>query len=205
MCPTAGAPTSPQDVSDAPSKELDIYAAEFADLVDRYTPHRDTPPSEWLKQLPGEVFLYYREGISTFGRTASTPVERRGRLYLIHTALLFMWMSWGRDTARDRFRNHLQKGTRRAASLVKLESYRRADVLVDYDVPGWFLQSTETWRATLRTNAVRADAVPDAALERTVRTQPTLDCPVGVLASLRAAGALPSLWDLPLEDLPLDA
>ena len=113
-----------------------------------------------------------------------------------------MWMSWGRETACARFQAHLRKGTRRAAALVKLEAYRRAGVLVDYDIPNWFFQPTEKWLVTLQTAAVRDDAVPDAGLTKTLRTQTTLDCPAGVLSALRAAGALPSLWDLSLEELP---
>ena len=83
------------------TKELDIYAAEFAKLVDRHSPTRSDTPTDWLRRLPDEAYRYFQEGISTFGSDAKTPIERRGRLYLIHSALLFMWMSWGKDEARE--------------------------------------------------------------------------------------------------------
>lgn len=187
---------SPQ-TEDAPS-ELDVYAAEFAKLVDHYTPTRGQDPSMWLRQLPNEAFRYFQQGIATFGDAAETPLERRGRLYLMHTALLFMWMDEGRQWAREQFRAYPRKGTRRAASLVMLEHYRRGGVLAQYDVLNWFLQPVEHWRTTLITRAVRIHSVPDHALKRDLRQTDVLQCRMAVLSTLRAAQAVPPLRALPL-------
>jgi hypothetical protein len=173
------------------ANELDIYAAEFAKLVDRYLPSRADVPSAWLTRLPDEAFLYYHRGTKTFGREARTPIERRGRLYLIHTTLLFMWMSWGRSTARDRFLSHAEKGTRRAASLISLEHYRRAGVLADYGVFSWFFEPVGQWDASLISAAVRPDRVPTPGLRGDLRQKPVVDCSADTFSTLRSAGALP--------------
>ena len=173
------------------ANELDIYTAEFAKLVDRYLPSRASTPSAWLARLPDEAFLYYHRGTATFGREARTPIERRGRLYLIHTTLVFMWMSWGKPTARDRFQSHAERGTRRAASLIALEHYRRAGVLADYGVFSWFFEPIGQWDTPLISAAVRADRVPDADLRADLRETPVLDCSADTFSTLRSAGALP--------------
>jgi hypothetical protein len=180
------------------TKELDIYAAEFAKLVDRHAPSRRDTPSDWLRRLPDEAYHYYREGVSTFGSDARTPIERRGRLYLIHTALLFMWMNWGKTTARERFTSHANEGTRRAASLVTLEHYRRAGVLADYSTSDWFFQPVGEWSATLISGAVDLRAVDDDALREALREQTTVNCNVLTLSSLRKRRAVPERHSLSL-------
>ena len=199
MSRTAGATASSEAFSETATKELDVYAAEFAKLVATYTPSRSDAPSAWLGRLPDEALDYYHRGISTFGTDAGTPVERRGRLYLIHTSLLFMWMNWGKDTARTRFQEHLEKGTRRTASLVMLEYYRRAGVLTHYDVPNWFYQPVEEWTVCLKTDALDPEQVSDGDLKRALQTQDLFVCEMPVLSSLHATGAIPSLHKLSLE------
>lgn len=173
------------------TKELDIFAAEFAKLVDRHTPSRSDTPSAWLRRLPDEAYRYYEEGIATFGADARTPIERRGRLYLIHTALLFMWTSWGKETARERFQSQPNEGTRRAASLVTLERYRRAGVLAEYDMSHWFFQPVGEWDVTLISGAVTNDAVDDEALRTALKEQTTVSCDVLTLSRLRSNEAVP--------------
>lgn len=199
MTKAAAAQASSQHFNPASSKELDVYAAEFAKLVAQCTPHRDGVPDDWLRQLPDEAFDYYREGIATFGEEAASPVERRGRLYLIHTCLLFMWISWGREKARTRFRNHLSKGTRRAASLVKLEYLRRAGVLSDYDVPNWFYQPVDEWTAALVTEDVQLKTIPDGEMKRKLQEQDVVQCRMTTLSTLQGAGIIPPLPALSLK------
>lgn len=199
MKKAAAAQASSEHFNSASSKELDVYAAEFAKLVAQCTPHRDSTPAGWLRQLPDEAVDYYREGIATFGKEAATPVERRGRLYLIHTCLLFMWMSWGKEKARTHFRTHLTKGTRRAASLVKLECLRRAGVLSDYDVPNWFYQPVDEWTATLVTEDVQLDTIPDGETKRQLQEQDVVQCRMTTLSTLQGAGIIPPLPALSLK------
>ena len=181
--------------SDAPPteehSELDLYAAEFAKLVRHYPPARTDAPSDWLAQLPDEAFEYFHRGTATFGRTARSPIERRGRLYLIHTALVFMWMSWGKQTARERFQKQAEKGTRRAASLIALEHYRRGGVVADYAAEHWFFQPIDRWTVRLFRAAVRADAVSDPDRRSRLRDQSLVQCTVDTFSELRAEGALP--------------
>ena len=179
--------------------ELDLYAAEFAKLVDRYAPSRTDAPSDWLQQLPDEAFSYYHHGTLTFGREAKTPIERRGRLYLIHTALVFMWMTWGKSKARRLFQSHAHKGTRRAASLVMLEHYRRGGVLSTYNVYDWFFRPVDQWQVTLVCEAVQADQVEDAPLQRSLRAETVTQCSAKAFSQLRASGALPSRGRLTLD------
>lgn len=191
---TMSATSLPRDTT----QELDIYAAEFAKLVDRHSPSRRDTPSGWLRRLPDEAYRYYQKGVSTFGSTARTPIERRGRLYLIHTALLFMWMNWGKDTARERFQSQANEGTRRAASLVTLEHYRRAGVLSDFVSSDWFFQPVGEWDVTLISGAVDLNEVADDALLEALREQTTVTCDVLTLSGLRAEGAIPSRTSLSL-------
>jgi hypothetical protein len=184
------------------SAELDLYAAEFAKLVRRYPPSRTDFPSDWLTRLPDEAFSYYHRGTATFGRTAQSPMERRGRLYLIHTALVFMWMRWGKKTAGERFQVHAERGTRRAASLITLEHYRRGNVLARYTTPDWFLTPVQKWEIELVSAAVRTDQVPDETLRRAVRTQKLVSGTAKTLSTLRKAGALPGRAELRLEEAP---
>ena len=191
-------PVMPEPISaDALSEhsaatELDIYAAEFAKLVDRFVPSRCEQPSDWLATLPDEALHYYSHGISTFGRGARTPIERRGRLYLIHTALVFMWMSWGKTTARHRFQEQADRGTRRAAFLVTLESYRRGDVLAEYKVSDWFYQPVGEWTVRILSTSVRLEAVPDSNLRSTLQKKNSAQCEVSTLSTLRSVEAIPS-------------
>jgi hypothetical protein len=181
------------------TKELDIYAAEFAKLVDRHSPSRSDTPSEWLRRLPDEAYRYYQEGVSTFGSEARSPIERRGRLYLIHTSLLFMWMSWGKKTARECFQTQANEGTRRAASLVTIEHYRRAGVLANYETNHWFNQPASQWTVALISGAVRLDRVPAGELTEAIQRQTTVRCSVRRFARLRRQGALPSRSALSLD------
>ena len=174
------------------TKELDLYAAEFAKLVDRHTPSRRDAPPAWLRQLPDEAFQYFLKGISSFGSTARTPIERRGRLYLIHTALLFMWMSWGKEKARKRFQTHANQATRRAASLIILEYYRRMGIIADHNTDNWFHQPVGEWTVSLISGAIAPQHVPDKKLRRALRQQPTVECSVERLSELRAANAIPN-------------
>lgn len=190
---------STEPLSTGETSELDIYAAEFAKLVERHPPSRRKPPSDWLARLPNEAFLYYHQGTSTFGRKAQTPIERRGRLYLIHTALVFMWMSWGKETARKRFQSHPDEGTRRAASVITLEHYKRGGVFADYTIDNWFFQPVGEWEATLFSAAVDIDNVPEADLRTSLHHKSALQCNVNTIATLRAADALPNRSALVLD------
>jgi len=180
------------------TKELDIYAAEFAKLVDRHSPTRSDTPTDWLRRLPDEAYRYFQEGISTFGSDAKTPIERRGRLYLIHSALLFMWMSWGKDEARERFQCHANEGTRRAASLITLEHYRRAGVLADYAAGDWFFQPVGQWEVSLISGAVDTGLVADDELRDALQKQTRVDCDVLTLSGLRSEEAIPARTSLSL-------
>lgn len=187
---------STRSVSTEPSPseattELDIYAAEFAKLVDRHTPSRRDTPSDWLRELPDEAFQYYQKGIATFGSSAQTPIERRGRLYLIHTTLLFMWMSWGKATARERFQHHPDAGTRRASSLVSLEHYRRAGVIEGFHPTDWFFDPVADWPVSILSDAVDRERVSDEKLRTALREQALVRRDVSTLSALRAEGAVP--------------
>jgi photoactive yellow protein len=149
-----------------------------------------------LRRLPEEVFQYYWNGISTFGADARTPMQRRGRLYLMHTALLFMWMSWGKQTAHKRFQAHARRGTRRAASLVSLDIDRRAGVLAQYETDDWFSQPVEAWSVTLITGVVDIGKVTDDALREALRVETVLTCDATTLSELRAEGAVPKRTSL---------
>lgn len=189
--------TTSNDSSANTTAELDIYAAEFAKLVDRYPPSRTEAPSDWLKRLPDEAFSYYHRGTMTFGREAATPIERRGRLYLIHTALVFMWMTWGKSKARQLFQSHAHKGTRRAASMIMLEHYRRGKVLSTFDVYNWFFRPVDQWQVTLVCDAVQNERVHDASVRRSLSKE-TTRCSAKVFSQLRASGALPDRDNLTL-------
>lgn len=179
--------------------ELDLYAAEFAKLVRRYPPSRTETPSDWLARLPGEAFLYYHRGTTTFGRTAESPVERRGRLYLIHTALVFMWIRWGKKRASQRFQTHAEHGTRRAASLITLEHYTRGNVLARHEASDWFLAPVQKWKVWLKSDAVRIDRVSDTSLRQSFHNRDVVMGTASTLSALRSDGALPSRADLRLD------
>ncbi|PQJ34001.1 hypothetical protein BSZ35_04670 [Salinibacter sp. 10B] len=179
--------------------ELDIYAGEFAKLVNRYAPSRTDAPSDWLGRLPDEAFHYYDRGISTFGGEAQSPIDRRGRLYLVHTALLFMWMSWGKTTARERFQSDAHKGTCRTASLITLEHYKRGGVLAGYKTYDWFFQPVEEWTISLNSSSVTLDALPpDADIRSPLQEKSTIRGTVKLLSRLRSIKAVPTRSALPI-------
>ena len=178
--------------------ELDIFAAEFAKLVERYRPSRQKRPADWLDRLPNEAFKYYDRGLASFGRGAHTPIERRGRLYLMHTALLFMWMSWGKDTARRRFKSTPDKGTRRAASLVTLEHYKRAGIIARYEPSDWFFEPVSEWTVAIINNGVNPRHATDPSIKSALRTNSTITRDVQTLTTLRDQGAVPKREDLSL-------
>lgn len=178
--------------------ELDIYASEFAKLVSSHSPSRRSTPAEWLRRLPNEVFYYYEQGISTFESNADSPAERRGRLYLIHTGLLFMWMRWGKKKAREQFQSQAARSTRRAATLTTLEHYRRGGVLAHYDCGDWFFDPVSDWTVKLISEAVAAEHLSDDALKETVHTETTTLCSIETFSSLRKEGAIPATSSLSL-------
>jgi hypothetical protein len=184
---------------DREADPLDRYAREFAELVRQHPPERgEEHILTWPRRVPDEVFRYYRSGIRSYGREARTPVERRGRLYLMHTTLLFMWMDWGRSMAEERFRARTARGTRRTASLITLELYRRAGVLDAIEVGDWFWQPVEDWEVRLIREAVSPSNVSRASLRKRLSETPVVSCPVGTFSELRTHGAVPSLTELTL-------
>lgn len=179
--------------------ELDRYAEEFAQLVAQFPPSRSPDPQKrWLRSIPGDAFDYYRWGICSYGREAQTPKERRGRLYLMHTGLLFLWMSYGRAEAETRFRRRTEQSTRRAASLVTLEVYQREGTVADYEVAHWFEQPVQQWRVQLNADRVNHARVPDSAPGEQLRTEPVVECEVDVFSKLRTARAVTPLHELVL-------
>lgn len=183
----AGAADGPAD----PQTELDRYADEFADLVRQYPPSRTDAPPDWLARLPAEIFVYYGHGIGTFGGSAQTPAQRRGRLYLLHTTLVLMWMKWGKQGARERLESRTREGARRAAYLTTLEAYRRGGVLADYEASGWFATPVEEWPVTLVSGAVATAAIDDAGLRDALERNPVVRTDMSTLSTLRDAGAIP--------------
>ena len=193
-----GSPTQVGSKQDHSASELDIFAAEFAKLVERYRPSRKKRPADWLARLPIEAFKYYDRGLASFGGDAHTPIERRGRLYLMHTALLFMWMSWGKDTARRRFKATPNEGTCRAASLVTLEYYKRCGIIAHYDPSDWFFAPVPDWTVALITNGMNARQATAPSTRSAIRDNRTLTRDVRTLTRLRDQGAVPKRQDLSL-------
>jgi len=178
--------------------ELDRYADEFADLVRQYPPSRTDAPADWLGRLPVEAYTYYSRGVATFGGSAQTSDQRRGRLYLLHTALVFMWMQWGKQGARERLASQTQKGARRAAYLTTLEVYRRGGVVANYEASDWFAAPVDDWSITLVSGAVTTEAVEDDALRASFEQETVVQTDMTVLAALRTAGAIPRRTELEL-------
>ena len=194
---TTGSTTSSTSSRDSTS-DLDVFSAEFAKLVSAYTPSRtDTPPA-WLGRLPNEAFKYYRRGIATFGEEVNTPTERRGRLYLIHTTLVLMWMSWGKGTARERFQTYTEKGVRRTASIVTLECYRRGGILAEYETADWFFRPVDEWPVALKCAAFSRENVSRHVLKQDLSENAIVRADVETLSALRSSGAVPSLDELPI-------
>jgi hypothetical protein len=184
--------TPPTDGQTAGSQsELDRYADEFADLVRQCPPSRAEGPSDWLGRLPAEIYAYYNHGVATFGRSAQTPAQRRGRLYLLHTALVLMWIEWGKEGARERLESQTRKGARRAAYLTTLEAYRRGGVLADYEASGWFTAPMTDWPVAVVSGAVAAEAVDDADLRAALEREPVVETDMATLSALRNGGAIP--------------
>jgi hypothetical protein len=186
-------------ISSGEKDPLDQYAREFAELVQQYPPRRGRENIlRWLRRVPLEVFKYYRWGIVSYGRQARSPAERRGRLYLLHTTLLFMWMDWGRATAEKRFRNQTARGTRRAASLITLEFYRQAGTVEAVEIEDWFRQPVEDWRVELVRDAVHLSKASQKPLVRKLTESRTVSCPVDTFSELRSRSAVPALTELDL-------
>lgn len=180
--------------------ELDRYADEFADLVRQCPPARSDAPSDWLGRLPDEVYTYYGHGVNTFGDRARAPAQHRGRLYLLHTALVLMWIEWGKEGVRERLASQTRKGARRAAYLTTLEAYRRGGVLSDYKASGWFAAPVDDWSVTIVSEAVATEAVDDADLRAALERDPLVQTDMGTLSALRDAGAIPGRNDLALAE-----
>ncbi len=194
-----GTEASQRPSSEAAAKdELDRYSEEFAALIEQHPPVPNGTPSDWLRRLPDEVFQYYQHGISTFGQEAESTDQRRGRLYLLHTSLVFMWMKWGRQQVRERFPDHAKKGTRRVGRLATLEYYRRGDILIDYEVEDWLHQPVEEWTATVHAAGVSPDAVLDTSLREAVQENDEVTMSVAQLSHLLEEGAIPSRHELSL-------
>lgn len=191
---TVGA--GPADGPVDPEVNLDRYANEFANLVRQYPPSRTDVPSDWLGRLPDEIYAYFRHGIATFGGSAQTPAQRRGRLYLLHTALVLMWIEWGKHGVRERLETQAREGARRAAYLTTLEAYRRGGVLADYEASGWFTALVGEWPVTLVSAAVETAAIEDAGLRAALEQDPVVRTDMDALSVLRDAGAIPERTDL---------
>jgi hypothetical protein len=189
--PRTGA--APDDGGAPPAREgeLDRYSDEFADLVRQCPPARSDAPSDWLGRLPAEIYTYYGHGVNTFGDRAQTPAQHRGRLYLLHTALVLMWIEWGREGSRERLASQTRKGARRAAYLTTLEAYRRGGVLSDYEASGWFATPVGDWSVSVVSEAVATEAVDDADLRAAFEREPVVQTDMGTLSALRDAGAIP--------------
>lgn len=181
------------------SQKLDRFAEEFALLVQKYPPTFGRAPAGWLARLPAEVFRYYNRGISSFGRSTQSNMEERGRLYLLHTALVLLWMRWGKDGTRRRLRKNTRKGVRRVARLVCLEHYRRGGVLVKYESREWFNAPNEGWSVSIRSNPVDVENVPIASLREAFEASPVVEITMDKLSLLAQEGAIPKRTDLPLE------
>jgi hypothetical protein len=187
----------------APSAHFDSereqYASEFTELVRTYPPEGNSArPSTWLRRLPKEALAYYRCGIVSYGRPVETPLEKRGRLYLMHSALLFMWMSWDRPTTEQRFRQYTSRGTYRASSLITLELYRRGGVLADFEVEDWFWQPVAEWTVHLKSEATSISKVPNERLAGRLGETSVLSCSVDDFSDLRSYHAVAGLSGLPL-------
>lgn len=185
----------------SPSNELDRYAEEFATLVEQHRPRRGRDQIlEWIRGLPDAIYPYYRKGIASYGSDALTAGERRGRLYLTHTALLLMWMTWGKDAAKERFRTDAREGTRRAASLIQLEQYRRAGVLDDYALDDWYWQPVEEWTVSIHADAIDESQVEGDRLLAMRDEDDVVRCSVKTFTALRERNVVPPLHRLAVED-----
>lgn len=176
--------------------QLDQFSEEFALLVQQHVPSFGDRPSKWLSRLPKDVFRYYNHGIASFGRSPTSDAEGRGRLYLLHTALVLLWMRWGREGARRRLEARTREMVRRTALLTGLEHYRREKVLIEYESEEWFRLPTDRWEVRVRSEAVDRSSVSDPALKDRLQTEAAVLIVVDTLSTLSASGAVPRRMDL---------
>jgi len=174
-------------------QELDRYAGEFAELVKRCPPRRHEPPHNWLSRLPDEAFEYFLAGISTFGQEAASPLQRRGRLYLLHAALVLLWIRWGKQKSRSKIRARPEESLQRTGRLAVLEYYRRAGVLAGYTADDWFDQPVGEWQVTLITAAADLQRIPHSDLREALRNRSVCELPLQQMRGLLKEGALPSV------------
>jgi len=183
---------SPSTASDPDRGSLEQYDEEFAALVQQDPPSRADTPADWLARLPDDLLPYDEQGLAAVGHGAQTDPRRRGRQYLVHTALVLSWMKWGKQGARERLDAQAPDVLRRVRDLTLLERYRRDGVLADYASTEWASRPVGEWEVSLVGEAVTTDAVPDpdhrAALEQNAVVRTDVD----TLAALRDAGALPA-------------
>lgn len=178
-------------------RELDLLSEEFALLVRKHTPSFGSKPAEWLRCLPTEVFFYYGRGSTSFGRAAQSKDERRGRTYLLHTALVLLWMRWSKEGARKRLVKNVKKGVRRAARLTCLERYRRGGVLAEYDSEDWFSASSDRWSVLIKPGSVSIGKVDSPSLRDTLETDQPVEITTDELARLSRQRAIPRQSNLP--------
>ena len=181
-----------QHWSTGATEELDRYSEEFATLVSQWPPAPDEAPVDWLRRLPDEAFAYFQQGVATFGRKPQSPGQRRGRLYLLHTALVLMWIRWDREQAEKKFRAEAQEGTRRTGRLTTLEYYRRGGVLVDYEVEDWLYQPVGEWSVDLSSAAVDPGALSNTSLREKMIDQSVVTMSLDQMRALLKMGAIPS-------------
>jgi len=182
------------------AKKSDRFSEEFADLVRQRPPSLGNEPGRWLSRLPAELFRYYDRGVASFGHRPQSDRERRGRVYLLHTALVLLWMEWGRKGARRRLREQTQKAVRRTARLTCLEHYRRGGVLTDYESRRWFGAESGRWAVSVRSSAVDTERVSSPALRAALETAPVAETSVEGLSALCRERAVPKRADLPLSE-----
>lgn len=183
--------------SSSNSRKLDRFSEEFALLVRKHVPSFGKKPADWLARLPSEVFFYYSRGNASFGRPIQSEIEERGRLYLLHTALVLLWMRWGKKGARRRLRGDTQKGVRRTARLTCLERYRRAKVLAEYNSGEWFNISPERWTVAIRSSSVDLGRVASGSLRESLQAGGLIEVTTDELAMLSRERAIPRQADLP--------
>lgn len=193
MSSSSASDTTSQDSSPAHAQELERYAGEFAELVKRCPPRRHEPPYNWLSRLPDEAFEYFRAGITTFGQEAESPHQRRGRLYLLHAALVLLWIRWGKQKSRSKLRARPTESLQRTGRLAVLEYYRRAGILAGYTAEDWFDQPVGEWQVTLITAAVDLERVPHSDLREALRNRSVCELSLQQMRGLLNEGALPSV------------
>jgi hypothetical protein len=180
------------------AEKSDRFSEEFAVLVWERPPSPGEEPAGWLSRLPAELFWYYDRGVASFGRRPQSDRERRGRGYLLHTALVLLWMESGREGARRRLREQTQEAVRRTARLTCLEHYRRGGVLIDYQSKRWLGAAPGRWAVSVRSSAVDTARVSSPALRAALETAPVAETSVEGFSALCRERAVPERADLPL-------